>query len=107
MKRWRGAFFSFGCGGPSRRVGYGGSVAPGGRLPSHTHRMDDCAQWGHSGGTARSKVRAGASLVAMYTALAYEGPSVVTRVKRGLADCLDRDGFKNVAEAVGADHRRR
>lgn len=60
-----------------------------------------------TGDDAYAKVRAGASLVAMYTALAYEGPSVVTRVKRGLADCLDRDGFKNVAEAVGADHRRR
>ncbi|GAB0498115.1 hypothetical protein MMPV_009456 [Pyropia vietnamensis] len=59
-----------------------------------------------TGEDAYAKVRAGASLVAMYTALAYEGPSVVTRVKRGLADCLDRDGFKNVAEAVGADHRR-
>lgn len=60
-----------------------------------------------TGDDAYAKVRAGASLVAMYTALAYEGPSVVTRVKRGLADRLDRDGFKNVAEAVGADHRRR
>lgn len=60
-----------------------------------------------TGDDAYAKVRAGASLVAMYTALAYEGPSVVTRVKRGLADCLDRDGFQSVAEAVGADHRRR
>ncbi|OSX69573.1 hypothetical protein BU14_1383s0001 [Porphyra umbilicalis] len=60
-----------------------------------------------TGDDAYAKVRAGASLVAMYTALAYRGPAVVADVKRGLADCLDRDGFKNVAEAVGADHRRR
>lgn len=47
---------------------------------------------------------AGASLVQLYTAFAYEGPSLVPRIKRELAECLVRDGFKNVAEAVGADH---
>jgi len=47
----------------------------------------------------------GASLVQIYTALAYDGPKAVPSIKTGLAACLERDGFKNVAEAVGADHR--
>lgn len=50
---------------------------------------------------------AGASLVQLYTGLAYEGPAVIPRIKRELADCLKRDGFKSVAEAVGADSRGR
>ena len=41
----------------------------------------------------------------VYTALAYEGPKAVPDIKEGLAACLSRDGFKSVAEAVGADHR--
>ena len=51
-------------------------------------------------------VTAGASLVEMYTALAYDGPALVPRMKRELAECLQRDGFRNVQEAVGADHRK-
>ena len=41
----------------------------------------------------------------VYTALAYEGPKAVPDIKEGLAACLARDGFKSMAEAVGADHR--
>lgn len=48
---------------------------------------------------------AGASLVEVYSAFAYEGPRLVPRIKRELAACLARDGFASVAEAVGADHR--
>ena len=48
---------------------------------------------------------AGASLVELYSAFAYEGPKLVPRVKRELAALLERDGFASVAEAVGADHR--
>ena len=46
----------------------------------------------------------GASLVQLYTAFAYEGPALVPRIKQELAVCLQRDGFTNVADAVGADH---
>ncbi len=49
---------------------------------------------------------AGASLVQLYTSLVYEGPAVVPNVKSQLAELLQRDGFKSVAEAVGADHKR-
>jgi len=58
-----------------------------------------------SGSDAYAKIRAGASLVQLYTALAYEGPDLVERIKRELLDCLARDGFANISEAVGADLR--
>jgi len=58
-----------------------------------------------SGAQAYAKIRAGASLVQLYTALVFDGPGIVTRVKRELAECLLRDGFATVADAVGADHR--
>ncbi|KAL2632325.1 hypothetical protein R1flu_017011 [Riccia fluitans] len=58
-----------------------------------------------SGEDAYKKIRAGASLVQLYTAFAYEGPSLIPSIKAELAACLERDGFKSVAEAVGADFR--
>eukprot|EP00850_Spirogloea_muscicola_P018557 SM000171S03246 [mRNA] locus=s171:200950:204495:+ [translate_table: standard] len=57
-----------------------------------------------SGEDAYTKIKAGASLIQIYTSLAYEGAGVVPRMKRELAECLYRDGYKTVAEAVGADH---
>ncbi len=58
-----------------------------------------------SGAEAYAKIRAGASLVQLYTALAYNDPGLVRRIKRELLDCLTRDGFSNVAAAVGVDLR--
>ncbi|NWW71898.1 PYRD dehydrogenase, partial [Climacteris rufus] len=58
-----------------------------------------------SGQDALEKIRAGASLVQLYTALVYHGPPVVGAVKRELEELLREQGFKNVMEAVGADHR--
>ena len=57
------------------------------------------------GATAYAKIRAGASLVQLYTALIYEGPGLVARIKRDLAHLVTRDGFTTVSEAVGADAR--
>jgi len=54
---------------------------------------------------AYAKIRAGASLVQLYTALIYQGPALVPRIATGVAALLARDGFANLAEAVGADHR--
>ncbi|XP_068267718.1 dihydroorotate dehydrogenase (quinone), mitochondrial [Nyctibius grandis] len=59
-----------------------------------------------SGRDALEKIRAGASLVQLYTALVYRGPPVVRAVKQELEELLREQGFKNVMEAVGADHRR-
>ena len=57
-----------------------------------------------SGADAYAKIRAGATLVQFYTALAYAGPRLVTTIKQDLMRCLRRDGFSSVAEAVAADH---
>ena len=56
-----------------------------------------------SADAAYARVRAGASLVQLYTALVYDGPGVVRAVTRGLAERLDRDGLACLADAVGAD----
>jgi dihydroorotate dehydrogenase len=53
---------------------------------------------------AYDKIRAGASLVEIYTALIYEGPEVNRKVHAGLRQLLRRDGFRGLLEAVGADH---
>jgi dihydroorotate dehydrogenase len=54
---------------------------------------------------AYARIRAGASLVQLYSALVYEGPTLAKRINDGLAQLLIRDGFANVAEAVGVDAR--
>ena len=50
---------------------------------------------------AYAKIRAGASLVQLYTALVFEGPDLVRRIKSGLAALLQTDSFGSIAEAVG------
>jgi dihydroorotate dehydrogenase len=52
---------------------------------------------------AYARIRAGASLVQIYTALVYEGPGLVRRMLRGLEALLARDGYGSVEEAVGAE----
>ena len=58
-----------------------------------------------SGADAYAKIRAGASLVQLYSALVFQGPGLVGRIKRELAAKLRADGFTSVREAVGADVR--
>jgi dihydroorotate dehydrogenase len=58
-----------------------------------------------SGADAYAKIRAGASLVQLYSALVFHGPGLVGRIKRELAAKLRADGFSSVREAVGADVR--
>lgn len=53
--------------------------------------------------SAYRRIRAGASLVQLYTAFVYGGPVTARRINRGLADLLERDGFDSVGEAVGVD----
>ncbi|AWN24536.1 dihydroorotate dehydrogenase (quinone) [Deinococcus irradiatisoli] len=52
---------------------------------------------------AYDKIRAGASLVEVYTALIYQGPGLAQRVNAGLLALLARDGLNHISEAVGAD----
>ena len=58
-----------------------------------------------SGADAYAKIRAGASLVQLYTALVFHGPMLASQVARELAVLLKKDGFETVADAVAADHR--
>jgi dihydroorotate dehydrogenase len=57
-----------------------------------------------SGSDAYAKIRAGASLVQVYSALVFQGPGLVQRIKHELAALLRADGFQSVADAVGRDH---
>ena len=71
-------------------------AATGGRLPL-------IAAGGiASGADADERIRAGASLVQLYSALVYEGPGLARRICRELRALLERDGFGSVAEAVGS-----
>ncbi|WP_226042271.1 quinone-dependent dihydroorotate dehydrogenase [Natrinema sp. DC36] len=53
--------------------------------------------------SAYEKIRAGASLVQLYTGFVYDGPSTAKRINRGLVELLERDGYSSVEAAVGAD----
>ena len=55
------------------------------------------------GKDAYEKIRAGASAVQIYTALIYEGPGLVNKIKRELEKLLKKDGFNSVTDAVGVD----
>jgi dihydroorotate dehydrogenase len=71
----------------------------GGRIP-----IIGCG--GIAGGQdAYAKIKAGASLVQLYSAMVFQGPGLVKRIKRELAALLRADGFKSVAEAVGSGNR--
>ncbi len=54
---------------------------------------------------AYARIRAGASLVQIYSALVYEGPGLAQRINTGLKSLLIRDGFTSIANAVGIDAR--
>ena len=52
---------------------------------------------------AYAKIRAGASLLQIYTALVYKGPRLIGHIVDGLGRHLERDGHASIADAVGAD----
>ncbi|SFE36806.1 dihydroorotate oxidase A [Paenibacillus algorifonticola] len=54
---------------------------------------------------AYDKIRAGASLVEVYTALIYKGPGLLRELTSGLKERLRKDGYRTITEAIGADHR--
>ena len=55
-----------------------------------------------SGEDAFARIRAGASAVQVYSALIYEGPGLIGRIKRDLAAQLRAEGFASMAEAAAA-----
>ena len=58
-----------------------------------------------TGEQAMTKIRAGATLVQVYTAFTYAGPTLIPRLKRELAAAVRAGGFENVQDAVGKDAR--
>ena len=76
-----------------------------------------------SGQDAYDKILAGASLIQLYTALVYEGPPLITKIKRELTDllryieknCINcnlslyiyrENGFESIEEAIGSKHEK-
>ncbi len=55
--------------------------------------------------TAYANLRAGASLVQLYTGLVYRGPGVVKRIKKGLVRLLRQDGFASIDKVIGIDSK--
>ena len=58
-----------------------------------------------SGAQAYAKIKAGATLVQLYSALIYHGPGLAATINRELIALLKKDGFSNVTEAIGLDHK--
>lgn len=58
-----------------------------------------------SAADAYAKIRAGASLVQLYSALVYHGPGLVVQITEGLPELLRADGFEHITQAIGADFR--
>src|SRR5690606_5358694 len=52
---------------------------------------------------AWARIRAGASLVQLYSAMVFEGPGIARSIARGLEALMRRDGFATIAEAVGSE----
>jgi dihydroorotate dehydrogenase len=59
-----------------------------------------------TGQDALTKIRAGASLVQLYTSFAYAGPALIPRLKRELTEALETAGFASIRDAVGSDAER-
>ena len=59
-----------------------------------------------SGADAFERVRAGASLVQLYTALVYRGPGLARRINRELKQLLAQEGFERLTDAIGTEKRR-
>ncbi|XP_003742907.1 dihydroorotate dehydrogenase (quinone), mitochondrial [Galendromus occidentalis] len=58
-----------------------------------------------SGEDAYEKIKAGASMVQIYSSIVYRGPPIVETIKKELVQCLKEDGYNHVSDAVGSDHR--
>ncbi len=52
---------------------------------------------------AWERIRAGASLVQLYSAMTYEGPGIAQTITKGLERLMRSDGYSNIAEAVGSE----
>jgi dihydroorotate dehydrogenase len=71
--------------------------ASGGKIPLIAVGGIDSAE------SAYERIRAGASLIQIYSALVYHGPALAQSINKGLAKLLKKDGFANIADAIGVD----
>ena len=55
--------------------------------------------------TASKLIKAGASVVQVYTGLVYQGPGMVREIKKGLVRLLKQDGLPNISAAIGLDEK--
>ena len=55
-----------------------------------------------SGQSAYQKIISGANLVQLYTGMIYQGPSIVSKISQELINILDKEGVKNISDAVGS-----
>jgi dihydroorotate dehydrogenase len=96
---------------PGGRAGMPGAVSGPPAAPAALRTVTELYRAGDrpvigSGGVSSAAdawrmIRAGASLVQVYTALVYEGPGLVRRMTRELGSLVERDGFERVGDAVG------
>ena len=56
-----------------------------------------------SGSECYEKIKSGASLIQLYTALTYQGPKIIDKILNDLINLLKSDGYKNIKEAIGKD----
>lgn len=54
---------------------------------------------------AYEMIKNGASLIQMITGMIYEGPQIIGKINNGLVKLLKKDGFKNIREAIGQNHK--
>ena len=52
---------------------------------------------------ALAKIKSGASLIQLYTALVYQGPGLIKKLNRDLAELLREEGFESLEDAIGVD----
>jgi len=58
-----------------------------------------------NGDDAYQKIKAGASLIQIYSTIIYQGFSVIDEINNTICSNLQADGFSNISQAIGADHR--
>ena len=56
-----------------------------------------------SGRDALDKIKAGASLIQVYSAMTYDGPTLISRINEELIEQLKQEGFATIGDAIGAD----
>ena len=54
---------------------------------------------------AYRRIKAGASLIQVYSMLIYNGPKMIKEINEGLTKLIEADGYSNITEAIGADYR--